>query len=148
MGENVRYDGGHNQLYTPWADSCAHNRFKELDIIMCCPEVEGGLPIPRIPSECYHDKVLNKEGEDVTSAFKKGANIALSLVKKHDIKVAILKANSPSCGNEKIYDGTFSKTLKKGKGVTVSLLEEHGVKVFNEHQLEEAFLFIFKPNEN
>lgn len=135
MGENVRYDGGHNQLY--------HDRLKELDIIMCCPEVDGGLPIPRIPSECYHDKVVNQEGKDVTLAFKKGASIALSLVKEHDIKVAILKANSPSCGNEKIYDGTFSKTLKKGKGVTVSLLEEHGVTVFNEHQLEEALAFIF-----
>ncbi len=135
MGESVRYDGGHNRVY--------HDSFKKLDMVLCCPEVDGGLTTPRIPSELYHDKVLNKEGKDVTSAFKKGASIALSLVKEHSIKVAILKANSPSCGNEKIYDGSFSKTLKKGKGVTVSLLEEQGVKVFNEHQLEEAFACIF-----
>jgi len=135
MGENVRYDGGNNHLY--------HDRLKELDLITCCPEVDGGLSIPRIPSEIYHDKVMNREGKDVTRAFKKGASIALSLVKKHDIKVAILKANSPSCGNENIYDGTFSKTLVQGKGVTVTLLEKEGVKVFNEHQLEEAFAFIF-----
>ena len=135
LGENVRYDGGNNQLY--------HDRFKELDIVTCCPEVDGGLFTPRIPSERYGDKVMNQEGRDNTRYFKKGANIALELVKKYDIKVAIMKAKSPSCGNEMIYDGTFSKTLKKGKGVTVELLEKEAVKVFNEHQLEEAFAFIF-----
>ena len=135
LGENVRYDGSNNQLY--------HDRLKELDIIPCCPEVDGGLPTPRIPSERYHDRVMNQEGKDNTKYFEKGASIALDLVKQHNIKVAIMKAKSPSCGNAMIYDGTFSKTLKKGKGVTVELLEKEGVKVFNEHQLEEAFAFIF-----
>jgi uncharacterized protein YbbK (DUF523 family) len=135
LGENVRYDGGNNLIY--------HDRLKELDLIACCPEVDGGLPTPRIPSEVYHDSVFNQEGKEVTSYFKKGANIALDLVRKHDIKVAIMKAKSPSCGNEMIYDGTFSKTLVKGKGFTVALLEKEGVKVFNEHQLEEAFACIF-----
>ena len=135
MGEHVRYDGGDNYIY--------HDSFKALDMILCCPEVDGGLPIPRVPAERYHDRVVTKEGKDVTSAFEKGENIALSLVREHAIEVAILKSKSPSCGNETIYDGSFSKTLKKGKGVTVSLLEEAGVKVFNEDQLEEAFAFIF-----
>lgn len=135
MGENVRYDGGNNLLY--------HDRLKEIDIVLCCPEVDGGLSVPRVPSEIYDDKVMNREGKEVTKYFVKGANIALDLVKKYDIKVAILKANSPSCGNEFVYDGTFSKTLKKGQGITVSLLEKHGVTVFNEHQLTEAFAFIF-----
>jgi len=135
MGENVRYDGGNNHIY--------HDRLKELDIVLCCPEVDGGLFTPRIPSEITRDKVLNQEGKDNTDYFKKGANIALSLVREYDIKVAIMKAKSPSCGNEMIYDGTFSKTLIKGKGVTVALLEKEGVKVFNEYQLEEAFACIF-----
>ena len=135
LGENVRYDGGNNLIH--------HDRLKELIMIPCCPEVDGGLSVPRIPSEIYHDSVMNREGKDVTKAFKKGANHALYLAQKHDIKVAILKANSPSCGNEYIYDGTFSKHLKKGKGITVSALEKSGIKVFNEHQLEEAFALIF-----
>jgi uncharacterized protein YbbK (DUF523 family) len=135
MGENVRYDGGNNHIY--------HDRLQALEIITCCPEVEGGLPIPRVPSEVYHDSVFNQEGKDVTSYFKKGANIALDLVRKHDIKVAIMKAKSPSCGNEMIYDGTFSNRLHRAKGITVALLEKEGVKVFNENQLEEAFAFIF-----
>ena len=135
MGENVRYDGGNNLIY--------HDRFKALEMITCCPEVDGGLPIPRVPSEIYHDRVVNQEGKDNSRYFECGANKALALVRQHDIKVAIMKAKSPSCGNEMIYDGTFSKTLTKGKGITVALLEKEGVKVFNEHQLEEAFAFIF-----
>lgn len=135
LGEKVRYDGGDNRLY--------HDRLKELDIVMCCPEVDGGLSVPRVPAEIYHDKVMNQEGKDVTRYFEKGAQEALELVREHNIKVAILKAKSPSCGNEEIYDGTFSKRIKKGKGITVSLLEKEGVKVFNEHQLEEAFACIF-----
>lgn len=139
MGENVRYDGGHNRLY--------HDSFESLDIVTCCPEVDGGLSIPRVPAEIRQDKVINKEGKDVTIAFEKGAGIALDLIKKYDIKVAILKSNSPSCGNKTIYDGTFSKNLVEGVGVTVSLLQKHGVLVFNEHQLEEAFAFISRCEE-
>ncbi len=135
MGENVRYDGGHNRIY--------HDRLKELDLVFCCPEVDGGLPTPRIPSEIYHDRVMNQEEKDNSKYFEKGASIALSLVKEYDIKVAIMKAKSPSCGNEMIYDGTFTKTLKKGEGITASLLRKEGVKVFNEYQLEEAFACIF-----
>ncbi len=134
MGENVRYDGQNNLV--------CHDRMKELDIVTCCPEVDGGLPVPRIPAEIYHDSVLNREGVEVTACFQKGARHALSLVQQHDIQVAILKANSPSCGNESIYDGSFSKTLVPGKGITVRLLEQYGVKVFNEHQLDAAFAYI------
>ena len=136
MGENVRYDGKNNLIY--------HEKFKELDFVVCCPEVDGGLPVPRIPAEINKTKVINKMGKDVTEAFEKGANHALYLAEKYQIKVAIMKANSPSCGNTHIYDGTFSKTLIKGQGVTIRLLEQAGIKVFNEHQLEEAFAFIFE----
>jgi uncharacterized protein YbbK (DUF523 family) len=134
LGEKVRYDGGDNALLD--------ERLQALDVVPCCPEVDGGLPIPRIPAEIYHDRVVNREGKDVTKAFQKGANHALSLVKEHGIKVAIMKANSPSCSNENIYDGTFSKHLTKGKGLTVGVLEKEGVKVFNEKQLDEAFAYI------
>jgi len=134
LGEKVRYDGKDNAIY--------HDKLHSLELVPCCPEVDGGLPVPRIPAEIYHDRVMNREGKDVTKAFKKGANHALSLVKEHHIKVAIMKANSPSCSNANIYDGTFSKTLKRGKGLTVQLLEKEGVKVFNETQLEEAFSYI------
>ena len=34
-----------------------------------CPEVLGGLPTPRIPSERRGARVINQAGEDVTDAF-------------------------------------------------------------------------------
>ncbi|MCF5801287.1 DUF523 domain-containing protein, partial [Pseudomonas sp. PA-1-5A] len=83
-------------------------------------------------------QVLTAEGEDFTSAFLDGARQALALVQRHHIRIAILKANSPSCGNLLTYDGTFSGVKVSGEGVTAALLKRHGVQVFSELQLPEA----------
>lgn len=121
---------------------------REERLIKICPEVSAGLPTPRNSSEIVggdgvavlkkQAKVLSKTNEDKTVAFIEGASLALQLVRKHNIKIAIMKKNSPSCGNEAIYDGTFTGNLTKGAGVTSTLLSQHGVKVFNEEQLVEA----------
>lgn len=81
---------------------------------------------------------MTVEGEDVTAAFVSGARQALALVQQHGIGIAILKANSPSCGNVLTYDGSFSATKVEGQGVTAALLTRAGVQVFSELQLEEA----------
>jgi uncharacterized protein YbbK (DUF523 family) len=86
-------------------------------------------------------QVFNSAGVDVTAAFVSGAQQALALAQQHGIRVAILKARSPSCGNEQIYDGTFSKRLLAGQGVTAALLEQHGIRVFNETQIDEALAY-------
>ena len=65
---------------------------EKYDFILICPEVFGGLPTPRVPSEIIGDKVMNSIGEDVTLAFHKGADMALELAKKHNCKIAVLKA--------------------------------------------------------
>jgi uncharacterized protein YbbK (DUF523 family) len=118
----------------------------ENEIYSFCPEVSGGLPIPRIPAEIVkRDKpfiVQNQNGEDVTINFLLGAKKALDLCKEENIKVALLKANSPSCGNIKIYDGTFSKNLIDSEGLTAKLLKENGIEVFNENQLKELQKYI------
>jgi len=62
----------------------------------------------------------------------------LELVQKHGIRIAVLKANSPSCGNLLTYDGTFSGVKVSGEGVTAALLKRHGVQVFSELELVEA----------
>ena len=82
--------------------------------------------------------VLTIEGDDVTAAFVDGAEQALALVREHDIRLALLKARSPSCGNLENYDGSFSGVRVPGEGVTAALLKRAGVKVFNEMQLDEA----------
>ena len=128
LGQNVKYNGGNNQI-----------DIKELEelyeLIPFCPEVEGGLPTPRPASEIISEFPLiikNIKDEDVSQAFILGAKKAVLLVKEEGIRKALLKANSPSCGKGKIYDGSFSGTLIEGKGITVRFLEEAGVEVSNE----------------
>ena len=100
--------------------------------ITVCPEVMGGLSTPRIPSERKEDKIINAEGFDNTPYFEKGVELAIEEVKKFNIKKAILKAKSPSCGNKYIYDGTFSKTLVEGKGLLAEKLSELSVEIYDE----------------
>ncbi len=140
LGEKVRYDGGdcyQQGLLEQWQ--------REGRVIPLCPEVSGGLPIPRPPAEIQPDgRVINFKQEDVTAAFKEGAKRALELCKTHDIHIAILKEGSPSCGSTKINDGSFSKTKVPGRGVVTEALENHGVRVFSEGALEDAVHYLNK----
>ena len=143
LGHRVRYDGGASGPHAQLAQWQAEGR-----VIALCPEVAGGLPTPRAPAEIPGGQggqvldgtapVMTVEGEDVTAAFVSGAHQALALVQQHGIGIAILKANSPSCGNVLTYDGSFSATQVEGQGVTAALLIRAGVQVFSELQLEEA----------
>lgn len=100
--------------------------------VTVCPEVMGGMTTPRIPSERKDGKIINSIGEDNTSYFIKGVEKSIEIVKEYNIKKAILKAKSPSCGNKYIYDGTFSKTLIEGKGLLAEKLSEIGVEIYDE----------------
>ena len=102
------------------------------DLIPVCPEQMGGMPTPRVPSERVGDRVLTKDGTDVTDRFLRGAETALHLAKTLGATAAVLKARSPSCGKGAIYDGTFSGTLTKGDGVTSEKLVANGIRVFTE----------------
>ncbi len=126
LGDNVKYDGGNNYQKE------LNEFLKNHEVIKVCPEVFGGLTIPRIPAEIMSDKVINKDGVDVSKEYHLGAIKTLELAKKHNIKIAILKKNSPSCGSNTIYDGTFTHTLTSGDGIAAKLLKEHGIKVYNE----------------
>ncbi len=135
LGENVRYDGANNSI--------TQNQFiKKLQklnlIVSICPEVEGGLPTPRVPVEIQNNRAINKKGEDKTKEFKLGANKALEIVLQNDIEMAIMKSKSPSCGAGQIYDGTFLKKLINGDGISTALLKDKGIKIFGEDELEIA----------
>jgi uncharacterized protein YbbK (DUF523 family) len=132
LGENVKYNGKNNKIEE------IEGLSKKYELIPFCPEVEGGLPTPRPPSEIVSLnplKIKNINGNDVTDFFTKGAVKAFDLCQKLDIKKALLKENSPSCGKKQIYDGTFSKTLKRGEGVASSLLGKNGIEIFNENEV-------------
>lgn len=134
MGENVRYDGGNNLI------SQIEQLKEKYDLIPVCPEVSSGMVIPRIPNEIHSIQPLvvkNEFGIDTTDYFIDGAKQTLHICMKFDVKIALLKAKSPSCGNLEVYDGTFSKTLIKGQGLTANILMQHNIKVYNENQIGE-----------
>ena len=130
VGDKCKYDGHTN--YTP----LIKDLLEKYELVPFCPEVEGGLPTPRKPSERKGDRVINNAGKDVTRNFQLGAEKALNICKYLN-KIAILKENSPSCGVNQIYDGNFNKKLIKGEGVTTELLRKNGVAVYTEDQIEE-----------
>ncbi|MGD1822785.1 MAG: DUF523 domain-containing protein [Pleomorphochaeta sp.] len=113
------------------------NTYKHVhNFIATCPEVESGLEIPRVPCEIVGKKVLNRDGEDLTDYFRKGAQIACNKVKANNISFAILKSNSPSCGVRNVYDGTFNNNIVSGVGITTQELIKLGVFVVNENDLD------------
>jgi uncharacterized protein YbbK (DUF523 family) len=126
LGINCKYDGTSNK------NKKILKLAKDFILIPVCPEILGGLPIPREPAEQKGKRVITKSGKDVTKYFEKGAKEVLKIAKILKIKKAILKQKSPSCGCGKIYDGTFSKRLIKGDGVTTKLLKKNGIEVFTE----------------
>ena len=105
-----------------------------------CPEVDGGLPIPRTPCEHQAGRVIDQNGQDRTQAYQAGAEHALALAQKYHITTAILKERSPSCGSSQIYDGTFSHTRIPGMGITAELLRQNGITVYSEENYPPEIL--------
>ena len=128
LGDNCKYSGGNNAL----PDSVLDRLRARYRLVPVCPEVMGGLPTPRLPSERRGDRVVNRAGEDVTAAFQSGAEAALAQARLHGCSRALLKSNSPSCGSGTIYDGSFSGKLIPGDGVCAALLKADGLEVFGE----------------
>ena len=128
-GVNCKYNGNNNE------NEKIIELIKNKDVILVCPEQLGGLKTPRIPAEIINNKVITKDNIDVTKEYQKGAEEVLTLAKKFNIKKAILKSKSPSCGKGKIYDGTFSNSLIDGNGITTELLKQQGIEVISSDEL-------------
>ena len=128
-GEACRYDGKANLC------PAVRELVRSGQAIPVCPEVLGGLPIPRIPAEIRENRVLAKDGTDVTEAFVRGAEAALRLAQEAGCSKAILKARSPSCGSGTIYDGSFSGVRIPGEGVFARMAREAGLLVCTEEEV-------------
>lgn len=136
VGVKCRYDG------TDAFSKETTELLSEFVLIPICPEQLGGLPTPRERCEIVGGdgfdvlngkaRVLSESGLDLTEKFLKGAYETLRIAKMLNVKRAILKDFSPSCGVNKIYDGTFSGKTKSGVGVTTALLILNGVEVSKE----------------
>ena len=131
LGEKCRYDGGGKPI--PDVE-----RLRErCELVPVCPERLGGLPTPRTPAERVGERVMSKTGEDVTGAFRTGAEKALETAVAHGARLALLKERSPSCGCGYIYDGSFSGKVISGDGVTAELLARSGIGIYGESHIEE-----------
>lgn len=129
LGEKVRYDG------TGFKIEEMDLLKEKYELIPMCPEVLGGLTVPRDPAEIIGGLVLSVNGKDVTASYEEGARITLEYCLKNGISKAVLKARSPSCGKDRIYDGTFSNQLVEGHGVACRRLLENGIDVYTENEI-------------
>ena len=125
IGMNTKYNGENNY------SSKLEKLLKAYDLVPVCPEVLGGLPIPRDPAEIVDSEVLTRYGRSVDDEFRKGARKAIDILKDEDVDFVILQSRSPSCGVGKIYDGSFTGRLTDGDGIFVRLLKEEGIKVID-----------------
>ena len=137
LGCPCKYSGGDN--FSPAVQAF----LKDKDYILCCPEQLGGLPTPRPPAELQHGendglRVVNRNGEDVTAPFLAGAEAAWQLCQAHRADTALLKEGSPSCGVERVYDGSFSGKKVPGRGITAALLAAHGVRLLSSEDIDEG----------
>ncbi|MBP3607950.1 MAG: DUF523 domain-containing protein [Treponema sp.] len=130
VGKNTKYDGNNNY------NKAVMEYLKDKEYILICPEVTGGLPTPRVPSERVNDKVINKENIDVTHNFVIGASKTIEELKKQNIELVIVKSKSPSCGYKQIYDGSFTGTIIEGNGVFTELAVKNGLKILTEKDIE------------
>lgn len=131
MGFRCRYDGGAQRL------DCLDALQERHVLVPVCPEVMGGLPTPREPSEIRSGRVVTRDGRDVTEAFARGAREAEKIALACGCRCALLKERSPSCGLGRVYDGTFTGTLTRGDGLCARLLSQRGLRVLGESQAEE-----------
>ena len=134
LGQNCKYNGGNNRNEDV-VEFCRTHKY-----VTVCPESAGRLPSPRPPAEKVGSKIMDKNGNDLTEAFIRGAEISLkscmemARLSGEEIEGAILKANSPSCGVGHIYDGTFSGTLTEGNGVFAGMLRRLGIETITEEE--------------
>lgn len=136
-GRRCRYDGGGFDQYPD-----IRRLVEEGRAIPVCPEELGGLPTPRVPAELVGGdgamalrgtaRLVTRDGTDVTAAFLEGAAATAALARTHGARMAILKARSPSCGCDGIYDGSHSNRLVPGMGVTAARLTAMGLAVHSE----------------
>lgn len=130
LGQKCKYNGGDNLNESVLAFTKGH------DVIPVCPELAGGLSVPRAPCEIVNGVVMNADGENVDKAFRDGAARCVQLAEAQKIDLAVLQPRSPSCGVRQIYDGTFSGRRIEGAGVFASMLRAHGFKVLDADAIE------------
>ncbi len=134
LGENCKYNGTNNY------NDIIVEFIRGHEVIAVCPEVLGGLNVPRKPAEIVDGMIMTEEGISVNKEFHEGAALALKQALNGKIDMAILQSRSPSCGVNQIYDGTFSGKLIEGQGVFAEMLRGAGIKVVDAEDIKKENL--------
>lgn len=132
LGENCKYNGGNNRNERVLKYVEGH------EVIPVCPEMLGGLPCPRKPVEWVGERVLTRDGDDCTEAFRLGVQRALDMIGNRQVDLAILQSRSPTCGVKQIYDGTFSGVRIDGQGALARSLKERGIPLLDAEDVPEV----------
>ena len=130
LGENCKYNGGNNRNERVLRYVSGH------EVIAVCPEVLGGLPCPRKPVEWRAGRVVTRDGEDCTEAFRVGVARAIEAMGE-GADLAILQSRSPTCGVKQIYDGTFTGSRVDGMGALARALKARGVPLMDAEDVPE-----------
>lgn len=141
MGFKVRYNGSEKQTI----EETLARWQQEGRLVIHCPELAAGLPVPRLPAEisCGNGmdvmqgaaRIWESDGTDVTKHYQLAAWLALRAAQDANCRAALLTDGSPTCGSRTIYDGSFRGQRQPGMGVAAALLAEHGIKIFSEQEL-------------
>ena len=82
LGIDCKYNGKNNK------NDKIIELLKDHELIPVCPEIMGGLPTPRIPAEIHQNKVIAKDGKDVTKQYQKGVEETLKIAKLYNCHTA------------------------------------------------------------
>ncbi len=138
LGIECRYDGESR------SDETVLSMISREICIPVCPEQLGGLSTPRSPSEIVRGDgfdvlngtatVIDGAGHDVTAFFIRGAREAMKIARLLNIRVAIMKERSPSCGVSHIMR---KGSLADGPGVSSALFVKNGIEVLSSERVNE-----------
>lgn len=136
FGRNVKYNGGNNR------NEELISLLKDHEVILLCPETAGGLSVPRDASERQNDRVVSCHGKDVTAAYSRGTDLCMQKIREENVQLVILKARSPACGKDRIYDGTFSHTLIRRDGTLAEAVRQAGIPFFSEAEIADIRAYL------
>lgn len=144
LGHRVRYDGGTN------AHALLMKYHERGQFLAVCPECFALLPVPRPPMELAHTtgdallagrgRAFDRNGLEMTGYLCTGAQKVLKIAEAYEVKTAILKEGSPSCGVHRVHTGDFDGRKQQGMGVTAALLSSHGIRVYSEKDMTQELL--------
>jgi uncharacterized protein YbbK (DUF523 family) len=140
LGEKVRFDGGHK-----WNAALTEVLGPQVEWVPVCPEVELGLGTPRDTLHLERTgngvrMVVTKTRRDLTDAMREFSARRVAELAREDLSGYVLKANSPSCGMERVRVHTDDGERRTGRGLFAEELIAQNplLPVEEEGRLEDA----------